>query len=124
MDKLSVQFNHCYGIATMNYEFDFSHGNVFAVYARNGLMKTSFAKTFKKIQAGKTDELKDEIFGIKGTATVKSDDIDIVPESIFVINSFESSYQADVTPLLINEGIKIQLHEVLKARDKFFKAGE
>jgi hypothetical protein len=121
MNKLSVQFNHCYGIATMNYEFDFSHGNVFAVYARNGLMKTSFAKTFKKIQAGKTDELKDEIFGIKGTATVKSDDIDIVPESIFVINSFESSYQADVTPLLINEGIKIQLHEVLRARDKFFK---
>ena len=121
MNRLSVELNRCFGIKFMNHEFDFSRGNVIAVYARNGLMKTSFAKTFKKIQAGKADEIKDEIFGIEGTATVKVDNTDISPERIFVINSFESSYQADITPLLINEGIKARLREVLKARDRLFK---
>lgn len=121
MNRLSVELNHCFGIKSMNHEFDFSHGNVIAVYARNGLMKTSFAKTFKKIQVGKADELKDEIFGLEGTATVRSDDADISPENIFVIHSFESSYQADITPLLINEDIKTRLREVLRARDRLFR---
>ncbi|MBR0466998.1 MAG: hypothetical protein IJJ40_05880 [Clostridia bacterium] len=124
MDVLSVNLEHCFGIESLNYEFDFTKGNVFAVYARNGLMKTSFAKVFKKLQMSKSKEIRDEIFGIDGNAEVKCDGMDIAPENIFVIKSFENSYQADITSLLINEDIKTRLKDVLKARDKFLKALE
>lgn len=49
MKKLSVNLKDCYGIESLNHEFDFSNGNTFCIYARNGLMKTSFAKTFQLI---------------------------------------------------------------------------
>ena len=108
----------------MEHEFNFEHGNVITVYARNGLMKTSFAKTMKKIQMGKPDEIRDEIFSVEGSASVVADGQGIDPKRIFVINSFESAYQADITPLLINETIKAHLQSVLKARDKLFKVLE
>lgn len=124
MDKLSVCLENCYGIKKLDYDFDFTKGNVVAIYARNGLMKTSFAKTMKKIQLGKKNEIRDEIFETAGVAEVKADDEDIAPDKVFVINSFESAYQADITPLLINESIKTHLKDVLKTRDKLFKALE
>lgn len=124
MNKLSIKLDHCFGIKHMEHDFNFEHGNVITVYARNGLMKTSLAKIMKKIQIGKADEIRDEIFSVKGSASVIADGQDIDPKKIFVINSFESAYQADITPLLINETIKAHLKNVLKARDKLFKALE
>lgn len=44
MNKLNIDFTNCFGIESLSHEFDFSKGNVFSIYARNGLMKTSFAK--------------------------------------------------------------------------------
>ena len=52
MHKLDIELMNCFGIDSLNYEFDFERGNVFAIYARNGFMKTSFAKTFQLIQKG------------------------------------------------------------------------
>lgn len=124
MDKLSVSLENCYGIKKLSYIFDFTKGNVVAIYARNGLMKTSFAKTMKKIQLGKKNEIRDEIFETAGVAEIKADDEDIAPDKVFVINSFESAYQADITPLLIDESTKKHLKDVLEARDKLFKALE
>lgn len=46
MNKLNIELTNCFGIDSLNYEFDFEKGNTFSIYARNGLMKTSFAKTF------------------------------------------------------------------------------
>lgn len=124
MNKVKVCLDNCYGIAHMEHEFDFSNSNVIAIYARNGLMKTSFSKTFKKIQDGKSDEIKDEIFDLMGSPHIECDGAEIDPKSIFVIKSFENSYEADITPLLIKQTIKEQLKNVLKARDKLFKALE
>lgn len=114
MDKLSVSLENCYGIKKLSYIFDFTKGNIVAIYARNGLMKTSFAKTMKKIQLGKKNEIRDEIFETAGVAEIKADDEDIAPDKVFVINSFESAYQADITPLLIDESTKTHLKDVLE----------
>ena len=57
MNKLNVKLENCYGIEKMEYEFDFSENNAIAIYARNGLMKTSFSKTLKKIQDNKNGEI-------------------------------------------------------------------
>ena len=66
MDKINCNLKDCYGIQNMQHEFDFSDTNAITVYARNGLMKTSLSKTFKKIKNNKIEEIKDEIFNISG----------------------------------------------------------
>lgn len=124
MDLLKVNLTNCYGIDTLQHEFDFNQGSVFAVYARNGLMKTSFAKTFQKIQQGKQTEVSDLIFDDAGCINIEIDGRPISPNDVFVIKSFESSYESDISSLLVNDTVKTQLKDVLKARDKFLKAIE
>ena len=53
MNKLKVNLENCYGIKKLDHEFDFSKHNTFVIYAQNGVMKTSFAKTLKVLAEGK-----------------------------------------------------------------------
>ena len=124
MNKLNIDFTNCFGIESLSHEFDFSKGNVFSIYARNGLMKTSFANTFQLLQLGKEDEICDKIFGYHGNATVQIDGSPIRGEQTFVIKSYESSYESDISPLLIKGDVQEQLQETLKAHKKFLKALE
>lgn len=71
MNKVYIQLKNCFGIRYLEYEFDFSNDNVYSIYARNGLMKTSLAKTFEKIQLKKAKEIADVIFQEVGTAQIK-----------------------------------------------------
>lgn len=66
MNKLNINLTNCFGIEALSREFDFSTGNAFSIYARNGLMKTSFANTFQLIQNGDIDKIGDKIFGYQG----------------------------------------------------------
>ena len=55
MDTLHVNLTNCWGIQSLEYEFDFRGNNkarAFAVYAPNGMMKSSFAKTFEALSKG------------------------------------------------------------------------
>lgn len=51
MENLTVKFEYCYGIKKLEYKFRFSN-KTFAIYAPNGVMKTSFTKTFHDISRG------------------------------------------------------------------------
>ena len=53
MNKIDVHLEYCYGIKHLKQEFDFSDSSTWLIYAPNGVMKTSFAKTFKVLSAGK-----------------------------------------------------------------------
>lgn len=122
MNLLKCNLTNCFGIEGLDHEFDFSKDNAIAIYARNGLMKTSFAKTFKKIQDGKDKEIGDVIFGLEGMADIIVDGNKIKPNQIFVINSFESFYESNsLTSLLINDEIKLRITKVLKLKDRFLK---
>ena len=108
MNLLQVELKNCYGIKKLNEEFNFTtDNNVNVIYAKNGLMKTSFAKIFKKFQDGKDADIEDLIF--KNTPVIKNikvDGSDILKEEIFVINSFEKAYESDsISSLLINDVI-------------------
>lgn len=119
MQKLEVGFENCYGIKKLNHEFNFTQeNNVNVVYAKNGLMKTSFTKIFKSFQDGSESKIKDLIFNNTPVVkNIKIDDVDIVKEEIFVINSFEKAYESDsISSLLIDDNIKEQLEEVLNLR--------
>lgn len=122
MDILECKLKNCYGIDEFNHEFDFTNTNVITIYAKNGLMKTSFAKTFKKIQDGKADEIRDEIFDIKAEANVSIDGQDIRKEQVFVIKSFENYYESSsVADLLVDEKTKKSITTLLKQKNNFLK---
>lgn len=124
MNRLEVEMRNCYGIDSLNHTFNFENGNVFSIYARNGLMKTSFAKSFQKIQYGKKNEVSDAIFCEAGSINVKVDGADIRDEQVFVVKSYENYYESDISSLLIRGDIQAQLNEVFKVRTKFLKALE
>ncbi len=124
MYKMNINLSNCFGIESLEYEFNFEKGNVFSIYARNGLMKTSFTKTFQLIQQGKEENISDVIFGDSGSAKIKIDGNDIKKECVFVVKSYESSYESDISPLLIRGEIQLQLKEVLKIYTTFLKSLE
>ncbi|MBS3993031.1 MAG: hypothetical protein KGZ87_04880 [Bacteroidetes bacterium] len=124
MNKLKIHFENCFGIKKLETEFVFNESNkVNAVYAKNGLMKTSFAKVFKKIQDGKESDIKDEIFNQEPIIkNITIDDKNIEAKEIFVIRSFERAYEsASISSLLINDEIKEKLSDVLDFKSKFLK---
>ena len=56
MDKMKIDWEYCYGIKSLKHEFSFSEGkHSHLIYAPNGTMKTSFAKTMKYL-SGQTKE--------------------------------------------------------------------
>ena len=87
LSHLTIKFKNCYGIKKLYTTLNFFNCNIVAIYASNGMMKTSFAKTFKSLSDG--DEPQDELYEeIKPKHTLKdSEGIDIIPTNIFVIES-------------------------------------
>ncbi len=122
MRYVDCNLQNCYGIEKFNHKFDFSKSNAITIYAKNGLMKTSFAKTFKKIQEGKANDVRDEIFGLDSEIEIKIDGKDINKDDIFVINSFENYYESDsLSDLLVDEETKSYITDLIKLKNKFFK---
>ena len=122
MEKITCNLQNCYGIKELHYEFDFAETNAICVYARNGLMKTSFSKTFKKLQDGKISDVKDEIFDLNGVVDVEADGVALSKDNVFVIKSFESFYESNsISSLLVDDTIKVRISNVLKLKDKFLK---
>ena len=60
MNKLTIKLENCWGIGKLKHNFDFGARRVYSIYAPNGSMKTSLAKTFLDVT---TNELsKDHYF--------------------------------------------------------------
>jgi hypothetical protein len=86
MLSLKIKLHNSYGIKKFEAEFDFSDGcRVASIYAPNGVMKTSFAKTFKDLADGV--ESKDIIFPERITLRdiKKEDGSDLTSDEVFVI---------------------------------------
>lgn len=107
MKKVSIKMANCYGIKQLEYVFDFEKCKNYLIYASNGMMKTSFTKTFSALRSGKKP--KDEIYGKKTTCDVLNDDDPILGENIFVINSYEDEY---ISP----NSAKLMVHRELRQK--------
>jgi len=115
MQTLKIKFENCYGIKFLEKDFDFSKRKVFSLYAPNGSMKTSFAKTFKDLSSG--TQTKDYIFTERVTVREIKDETntEIVPEQIFVIEPYIESYRSEqASTLLVNQILKEKYEEILK----------
>ncbi|SDX74162.1 ATP-binding protein [Flavobacterium degerlachei] len=111
MDKLSIKLENCYGIDKLEQEFDFSKCRAVAIYAPNGMMKTSFAKTFEAKSLGK--EPLESLYNNASLAVIKTDGNNIDKNEIVVINSFENiNTDKSVSSLLVDEISKNEYDQI------------
>lgn len=123
MNKLGIKLENCYGIKSLDYEFDFDPGadgapRAYAIYAPNGTMKTSFTRTFDDLSNKKVPV--EERFNRKSTHDVKADGAAIDPEAIYVLKS-EIDISADspsITSILVDPKHKTRYDELLIDLDK------
>ncbi|TQI71096.1 hypothetical protein JM79_2022 [Gramella sp. Hel_I_59] len=96
MKKLNIQFENCFGIGKLHHQFDFEKSNTHLVYAPNGTMKTSFAKTFELIS--KDDPRNKPCDRIYKSRVSKyellNEDSTVNPSDILVINAEDDSFDA------------------------------
>jgi energy-coupling factor transporter ATP-binding protein EcfA2 len=106
--KIKINWENCYGIGKLEHDFDFSESKSFIIYASNGTMKTSFAKTFdayknnKPVESFKKNpkEIKDDITGLNS-------------EDIFVIHSLDEEYEnKDLYVLMINKKLQKDYNDI------------
>lgn len=116
MKQLKIQFENCFGIGKLNHEFDFVKSNSYLVYAPNGTMKTSFAKTFELIS--KNDPRNkpcDRIYKSRVSKfEVLNDGSEINPDNILVINAEDDSFDASnkISSFLASKDLKKEYDEI------------
>lgn len=117
MKKLNIKLENCYGIKKLEEEFDFSECNTFAVYAPNGVMKTSFAKTFRDIATNKKpcDQMNDSLTPvydvlIEGGTQIASEQVCVIEP----YNEKAFSSEDDVLTLLADEDTRKEYLTIYK----------
>ncbi|MGF1702518.1 hypothetical protein L4D09_19675 [Photobacterium makurazakiensis] len=130
MSELTVRFENCYGISKLDEKFDFSvkgrSNKAYAIYAPNGLMKTSFTRSFEDISNGNIPT--EERFGRSSDFDVKLNSTEIDATKIYVLRS-EIDLNSDdvsVSNLLINRESKSKydtlMNEVEKHKSKLISS--
>tara|TARA_R110002049_G_scaffold302612_2_gene495804 strand:- start:145 stop:2352 length:2208 start_codon:yes stop_codon:yes gene_type:complete len=122
MDNLRVSLENCYGISSLDETFDLSNtlgkAKAYSIYAPNGLMKTSFSRTFDALSKG--DQPKEERFNRKPTCIIEIDNVEIQKDQIYVLKS-EIEISSDneaVTNILINQESKSRYDSLISNINK------
>ena len=91
METIKIDWENCFGIGKLNHEFNFNtqNSNSFMIYAPNGTMKTSFAKTFDLVSKNEPNNMPcDRVHANKiSKYVIFSDGIAIKPENILLDNN-------------------------------------
>ncbi|MGE4345799.1 MAG: AAA family ATPase [Flavobacteriaceae bacterium] len=113
MNSLEIELKNCFGINNLKHTFDFVKSNTMVIYASNGIMKTSFANTFKELSEGKVP--KDRLFGKETSYSILVDSNEIEAKDILVIKSFESINTIDSqSKLLVDEKSKEEYNSIFQ----------
>lgn len=118
LDKLRIELQNCYGIKSLDQHFDFSapNGTVYAIYAPNGVLKTSLAQTFADHANRVPSE--DRIFPSRVSKRVIVDQAgtEIPPEAVLVIPPYDATLSVTerTSTLLVDASLK-QEYETLQA---------
>lgn len=117
MRKIKLNLEHCFGITKLSQNLDFAGENVALIYAPNGLMKSSFAKTMQLYGQGKPEKVKDVVADIAGIVEIKDEQDNVVlPGSIYVSNCEEpdSETPKNITSFLADSVLKQQYDNILR----------
>lgn len=91
MNELRIALRNCHGIGTLNEKITFANNKRhLAVYASNGSMKSSLAKTFKDVREGRDPH--DHIYPERPHSCRITDENkdDIRPETILVVDPYDN----------------------------------
>lgn len=115
MKLLSINFENCFGIGKIQHEFDFATSNSYLIYAPNGTMKTSFAKTFDLIAKNdKKNQPRDLVYEKNSKFEILFDKQEINHTSILVVNAEDNSFDATqkLTTFIASKELKDQYDEI------------
>ncbi|MBD9414647.1 hypothetical protein IB234_08730 [Pseudomonas sp. PDM16] len=121
MDSLNINLENCYGIQKLDEELIFKSfqgtpaGSTFSIYAPNGFMKTSLARTFLDIQEDR--ESQDLIFPARPTTrSITAEPANtITRDCVFVVKPYIERYSAASTStLLVNAKLREEYEEAVK----------
>lgn len=88
IQRIKIDWKNCYGIKELKQEFQFTSGKqIHLIYAPNGSMKTSFAKTMRYLSGQSKDKPCDKLHDNDSSSFIlNADGLDIPKENIFVVN--------------------------------------
>jgi ABC-type molybdenum transport system ATPase subunit/photorepair protein PhrA len=118
MKKMSLKLEHCYGIKKLEKELVFGN-RTFAIYAPNGSMKTSLAKTFTDLMNG--NETKDLVYTDRVTVREIKDENaqDLKPDEILVVEPYNESYFSEKeSTLVVEKGLREQYEKIYSDIEK------
>lgn len=109
LKELRIALRNCHGIGKLNKKIDFANGRRhLAVYASNGSMKSSLARTFKDIRAGVDPS--DHIYPERPHSCSVTDENKngIAPEAILVVDPYDDArITADLSlDILVNSDLR------------------
>ena len=116
MKSIYFELKNCYGISDLEYTFGFDENKkAHLIYAPNGTMKSSFARTIQDIREGR--KTKDYYYPDRKTKRiVKYDDVngkDLEKDELLVIKSYQEDYSSDkISLLLANKDLKEEYESI------------
>jgi hypothetical protein len=120
MGKVRIDLENCYGIKKLLHEFDFSKERVYAIYAPNGMMKSSLAQVFQDLSAG--IQSSDRIFTARTTKRniVDETGAEVAKESVFAVRPYdeELSHNEKTSTLLVEPKLRKEYEQLHLAIDK------
>lgn len=114
MKQVRIELTNCYGIRHLKTEFDFSKSRVYAIYAPNGAMKSSFARTFKDYADGAPS--RDRIFPKRQCIRTIIDESGApIPQgSVYVVSPYDEvlGHTEKTAILLVNDKLRREYEQL------------
>lgn len=118
MQELQMNLENCYGIKKLNETIDYSNNNVVIIYAPNGTMKSSLAKTFEAIRDDR--QVEEKVYGLKSLCNISDEDnVALSKEQIIVINPFDENAYEGQGLLMANESLRkayLNIHDSIESK--------
>ncbi|MFD0988723.1 hypothetical protein ACFQ1R_01325 [Mariniflexile jejuense] len=124
MNQIEIQLKNCFGIGKFDQKFDFGQlkSNSILIYAPNGTMKTSFAKTLDLIAKNDTKSMPcDKVYGNRITShIIKVDGNTISDKSILVVNAEDNSYDSSnkISSFIASQDLKKKYDDIYSELEK------
>lgn len=118
MNELKIQLENCFGIGKLDHKFEFGllKSNSFLIYAPNGTMKTSLAKTLDLIAKNDTKSMPcDRVYDNRTTShNISVDGNTIAIESILVVNAEDNNYDTSnkISSFIASKDLKKKYDEI------------
>jgi hypothetical protein len=113
MNIVKLKLENCYGIKKLDHTFDYSRLSTYAIYAPNGSMKTSFAKTFRDLNRGEQSRDLAFIDRITSREINNSDGSPITAAEVFVIEPYLENFNSEkMSTLLVSKDLKTEYDSI------------